>query len=259
MKFVVLGDPIEHSRSPAIHTAALAALGIDGTYSARRVDDRGMTEAVDEVRYGRLTGANVTMPHKQLAFELSDRVSETALRSGAVNTLVRRGGVVWGFNTDIDGIRAVWIDRELPPDAPVLILGTGGAAAGALTAVADRTVFVSGRRDDAARNLLERTRTPGTVVPWGTPIEGAVVVNATPIGMAGGALPEEILTVSSGFFDLTYGPIESPSARLVRDLGLPVADGKDLLIAQAALSFEIWTGVPAPVGVMREAFEDLTP
>ena len=254
MKFVVLGDPVDHSRSPAIHTAALTALGIEGTYTARRVDARGMVAAVDEVRYGRLTGANVTMPHKQIAFELADRVSESALRSGAVNTLVRRNGEVWGFNTDVDGIRTVWTDRGLPTTGPVLILGAGGAAAGAVTALADRTVIVSARRDDAARDLLERTRVEGTVAPWGIPTCAAAVVNATPIGMADEALPEEVLAHASALFDLTYGPIESRSVGLVRDLGFPVATGEDLLIAQAAASFEIWTGVPAPIDVMREAF-----
>ena len=185
----MLGDPVDHSRSPAIHTAALEACGIDGTYTARRVDEAGMVSAVDEVRYGRLSGANVTMPHKQLAFELADRVSETALRSGAVNTLVRRDGEVWGYNTDVDGIRAVWESASLPTDRPVLILGAGGAAAGVVVAVADRTIVVSGRRDRAAAELLERTRGEGSIVPWGTPVEGAVVVNATPIGMDAESLP----------------------------------------------------------------------
>lgn len=254
MKYVLLGDPVDHSRSPAIHTAALAARRLQGTYTARQVDAAGMVIAVDQVRYGRLAGANVTMPHKQIAFELSDRVSESALRSGAVNTLARRDGDVWGYNTDVDGIRTVWTDRELPPDAPVLLLGTGGAAAGALVALGDRTVAISGRRDEAALDLLDRTRVEGTVVAWGTPVEGAVVVNATPIGMAAESLPRSLLDGCSGLFDLTYGPVESPSVGRARALGLPVADGKDLLIAQAAASFEIWTGEPAPVDVMREAF-----
>ena len=254
MKLVVLGDPVEHSRSPAIHTAALAALGIEGTYTARRVDDRGMMAAVDEVRYGRLTGANVTMPHKQTAFELADRVSESALRSGAVNTLVRRNGEVWGFNTDVDGILVVWTECGLPTTGPVLVLGAGGAAAGALTALGDRTVIVSARRDNAARDLLERTKVKGTVAPWGIPSNGAVVVNATPIGMGDEALPVEVVAHASALFDLTSGSVESPSVQFVRDLGLPVATGKDLLIAQAAASFEIWTGMPAPIDVMRDAF-----
>jgi shikimate dehydrogenase len=250
----VLGDPVDHSRSPAIHTAALAATGIEGTYTARRVDERGMAEAVSEVRYGRLSGANVTMPHKQLAFELCDRVSESALQSGAVNTLVRRGGEVWGYNTDVDGIRAVWASNHLPAKAPVLILGTGGAAAGAATALSGRTILVSGRSEDAARALLRRTRTDGAVAPWDAPVEGAVVVNATPLGMAGETLPHEVLAVCSGLFDLTYGPGESAAVRWARGQGLPVADGQALLIAQAAASFEIWTGVAAPVSIMQDAF-----
>jgi shikimate dehydrogenase len=213
-----------------------------------------MVRAVDEVRYGRLSGANVTMPHKQIAFELADRVSEEALRSGAVNTLAGRGGEVWGHNTDVEGIRAVWRSAALPTDRPVLILGTGGAAAGVVVAVADRALTVSGRRDRAATDLLTRTRAVGSTVPWGTPVEGAVVVNATPIGMNAELLPSSVLDVASGFFDLTYASVESPSIVYTRGLGIPTADGKELLLAQAAASFQIWTGVPAPTDVMRAAF-----
>ena len=254
MRLVVLGDPVAHSRSPAIQTAALEACGIEGTYTTRRVDEAGMVSAVDEVRYGRLSGANVTMPHKQLAFELADRVGETALRSGAVNTLVRRAGEVWGHNTDVDGVQSVWGSASLPTDRPVLILGTGGAASGVVVAVTGRIIVISGRREGAAMEMLERTRGEGSTVPWGTPVEGAVVVNATPIGMSAESLPVDVLRAASGFFDLTYGPVESPSVRHARDLGIPVADGKELLLAQAAVSFEIWTGIPAPVDVMRAAF-----
>lgn len=254
MRLVLLGDPVEHSRSPAIQSAALEANGIEGSYVSRRVDVAGMVLAVDEIRYGRLDGANVTMPHKQLAFELADRVAEGALRSGAVNTLVRSDGEVWGYNTDVDGIQAVWAAAGFPDDVPVLILGTGGAAAGALVAVADRTVMVSGRRAEAAADLLSRVRVDGTVIPWGDGIDGAVVINATPLGMKGESIPDEVLTGASGFFDLTYGPAEAPSVAQARSLGIPVADGRDMLIAQAAAAFKIWTGVVAPIDVMRSAF-----
>ncbi len=254
MRLVLLGDPVDHSRSPAIQSAALEAAGIEGTYEARRVDAAGMVVAVDEIRYGRLQGGNVTMPHKLLAFELADRVTETALRSGAVNTLVRDKGEVWGYNTDVDGIRAVWIEKELSDDAPVLILGSGGAAAGAVVALAEHTIMVSGRRPDAAADLLARTRVEGTVVPWGTAVEGAVVVNATPLGMKGEPIPTEVLNGAAGFVDLTYGPAEAPSVSRSRRLGIPAADGRDMLLAQAAVSFEIWTGVKAPIDVMRSAF-----
>jgi shikimate dehydrogenase len=121
-------------------------------------------------------------------------------------------------------------------------------------ALADRSVTVSGRRMHAAKHLLGRTRVDGSVVPWGEPVAGAVVVNATPLGMAGEPLPSDVMEAASGFFDLTYGPTESPSLRRARDLAMPTADGKELLLAQAAASFEIWTGLPAPIAVMREAF-----
>jgi shikimate dehydrogenase len=254
VRLVLLGDPVEHSLSPAIQNAALDAAGIEGIYAARRVDDAGMVLAVDEIRYGRLDGANVTMPHKELAFELADRVSETALRSGAVNTLVRRSGEVWGHNTDVDGIQSVWASAGLPDGVPVLILGTGGAAAGAAVAVAERTVAISGRRTEPAADLLARVRIEGAVVPWGSAVEGAVVINATPLGMKGESIPDEVLAGACGFFDLTYGSGESPSVARARSLQIPVADGRDMLLAQAAVAFEIWTGMPAPIAVMESAF-----
>lgn len=254
MRLVLLGDPVGHSRSPAIQRAALHSAGIEGTYEARRVDAAGMVTAVDEIRYGRLDGANVTMPHKHLAFELADRVAEGALRSGAVNTFARIAGEVWGYNTDVDGIRAVSETPGFPDTAPVLIMGSGGAAAGAVVALAHLAVAVSGRRPAAAADLLARTRVDGIVVPWGTAVDGAVVVNATPLGMNGESLPDEVLAGASGFIDLTYGSEETPSVSRCRARGIPVADGRDMLLAQAAVSFEIWTGVKAPSDVMRSAF-----
>jgi shikimate dehydrogenase len=254
VKLVLLGDPVDHSRSPAIHNAALAACGIEGEYTARRVDSDGMVIAIAEVRYGRLDGANVTMPHKELAFEMSDRVSEDALRAGAVNTLVRSLGEVWGHNTDVVGIRSILGGEAWPESAPVLILGTGGAAAGALVAVADRHVSISGRRESAAAGILSRTHVGGSTVPWGNGVDGAIVVNATPIGMHGEALPDDVLLRAGGLVDLTYGHEEAPAMEHARRLGIPAADGRQMLIAQAAAAFEIWTGVSAPLDVMNAAF-----
>jgi len=253
VKIVLLGDPVAHSRSPAIHNAAFDALGINGEYTARRVDPEGMRSAVDEIRYGRFDGANVTMPHKEMAFDLADRVSEDALRAGAVNTLMRTRGEVWGHNTDVPGIREIVEGPGWPVSAPVLVLGTGGAAAGALVAVAGRNVFISGRRTAAAGELLERTRIDGTVVPWGEAVDGAIVINATPLGMNGESLGADVVATAAGLFDLTYGSAPSPAVVHGGRIGIPVADGKDMLVAQARCSFEIWTGVEAPIDVMRAA------
>ena len=253
MKLVLLGDPVEHSRSPAIHTAALQAAGIEGSYVARRVDRAGVVTAVAEIRYGTLDGANVTMPHKEAAFSLVDRVSEEALRAGAVNTIAHHDGMAVGDNTDIVGLRSVWAAITLPGEAPILILGSGGAAAAALVALGEQQVAIAARSPESARALLRRTRVGGDVVEWGTAIEGAVVVNATPIGMAGESLPAGIIEAATGLVDLPYATAATPAVAAAEERGLPFADGRDMLLAQAAASFELWAGVPAPLEAMRAA------
>lgn len=253
LRFVVLGDPVEHSRSPVIHRAALAALGLNGTYEARRVDAAGMRSVAGELRRGELDGANITMPYKHLACELSDRVEEAAARAGSVNTWCPEGGVLAGYSTDVPGLLGAWERRGLPADGPVLVLGSGGAAAAALVALSGRSLVVSARRPEGLASLLDRTRVVAELVPWGRAVGGAVVVNATPLGMRGENLPSPVVGVMAGAFDLAYGDGETPLVTAARRRGLPVADGLDLLVAQAEESFRIWTGLVPPPGVMEEA------
>ncbi len=253
LRLVVLGDPVAHSRSPAIHQAALDHLGIAGTYTARRVDAAGMAAAVAEVRSGELDGANVTMPHKRLAAELADERDDVVRRAGAANTLVRRGGRVGAHLTDVDGVATAWRWAELPSDGHVLVLGAGGAAAAALLALEARDLWLAARRPGAATELLRRLALTASIQPWGTPLDGAVVVNATPIGMQGEHLPGGVIEASSGLFEMAYGAHEPPSVPAARRAGLPVADGPSMLLAQAMASFEIWTGREAPEAPMRQA------
>ena len=256
LKFAVLGDPVSHSRSPAIHNAALAATGIPGSYEARRVDDQGVRAAFEEVRNGTLTGFNVTMPFKSLAAELCDRLDDDASAAGSVNTVTMIDGVVWGFSTDIGGIHDAW--GPLPATGPILVLGAGGAAAAACVALRHRPIYIAGRRFGAGRELGARLAGHGfdlaiAEVHWGVPVVGSVVVNCTPLGMQGEALPEDVLAVSGGLFDMAYGSAVTPSVEAVREMGLPAVEGLDLLVSQAARSFRIWTGSIPPFEVMREA------
>ena len=253
MRLVLLGDPVAHSRSPAIQRAALAAAGILGSYEACRVDAAGVYRACAEIRAGTLRGANVTMPHKGVAAAAADRLAPPAARCRAVNTLVGEQGEVVGHNTDVGGLLAVWERAGMPPGAPVLVLGGGGAAAAALVALAGARAAVATRRPEAGRALAEALRVPTTVIPWGEPLAGAVVVNATPLGMQGEELPPGVIEVAGGLIDLPYGTEPTPAVALARRRGLPVADGLDLLVAQAALSFELWAGRPAPLAVMEAA------
>jgi shikimate dehydrogenase len=252
LKLVLLGSPIAHSLSPQIHTAALRAAGIEGSYEARGVDARGVATAIEEIRTGELNGANVTMPHKRLASRLADELGSNAARAGSVNTLVARGAMVAGESTDIDGIRLAW--RGLP-EGPALILGGGGAAAAALLALEGRPLLVSARRSSAAERLIERTGVAAGVVEWGAPVAGAVVVNATSLGMAGESLPPGVLEVATGLFDMPYGAAPTGAVTRARSLGIPAVEGLEMLLAQAARSFELWTGVAAPVQAMRAVLD----
>jgi shikimate dehydrogenase len=252
VRLVLLGDPVAHSRSPAIQEAALAGCGIEGRYTRRRVDAVGLYRAVGEMRAGGLDGANITMPHKGLAARACDRLSAEAAAARSVNTLVREAGEVVGHSTDVTGLRAVLARLGLDPAAPVLLLGSGGAAAAALVALAGRRVRVAARSGDAAARLI-RSVGSGAPHPWGEALPGAVVVNATPLGMHGEHLPPGVLESACGLLDMPYGDQVTPAVSAARNMGAAVADGLDILVAQAADSFRLWTGREAPVDVMLVA------
>lgn len=253
MRLVVLGDPVAHSLSPTIQQAALDAVAIPGTYEAMQVDAAGMKVAADALRRGDLDGANVTMPHKALAAALVDRVEPIARRAGAVNTLVRVDRAIVGHNTDVAGVRTVWDWAGLSTAAPVLVLGAGGASAAALLALEGRRLHIAARRAEAAAALIGDLELDAAVTPWGAAVDGAVVVNGTPLGMAGEALPPDVLGGAGGLLEMAYGSGPTLAATAVADAGLPVASGPEMLLAQGAMSFELWTGRKAPVDAMRRA------
>jgi shikimate dehydrogenase len=252
---VLFGDPVSHSLSPVLHEAALEAAGLTGSYRVARVDRQGLERGCDDLRAGRLDGANVTMPHKTRAAGLVDERSPGAQRAQSVNTIVVDDVGLMGHSTDIDGVNRVWAQAELPADGPVLILGAGGAAAAALIALEYRDVHLAARRTGEASTLLQRLAVTSEIVPWGRVVPGAVVVNATPIGMQGDSLPAGIVEESAGLLDMPYRKGVTPAVREARRLGLPNASGTDLLVAQAAASFALWTGQPAPVDEMRNALQ----
>ena len=251
LELVLLGDPVEHSLSPAIHNAALAASGLSGIYTARRVDEEGVREAFAKLRSGRLDGLNITMPHKALAAQLCDDLEPEARRAGSVNTAYLANGVVHGLSTDIVGIHDVWI--ALPGSGPVLILGAGGAAAAACIALADHPLYVAARRSATIADLARNLGIDLGEVPWGVPVVEAVVVNCTPLGRMGESLPEDVLALAGGLLDMAYGRDQTPAVRYVTSRGKPTVSGLDLLVAQAARSFSVWTGLTPPLEAMQTA------
>ena len=253
MSLAILGSPVEHSLSPIIQRAAFDYAGIEGTYERRDVGRKGMAAAIDEIRSGELTGANVTMPHKRLAASLADDLVGDARRMGAANTVWLVGDRVTAASTDPDGVRWAWEYAGLPDDGPVLVVGSGGAAVAALVALEGRALRVTARRQDAARQTVTSLHSDASVLPWGSALPGAVVVNATPIGMKGERLPGGVLDGAVGLLEMTYGRAVSSAVATMRSRSLPVATGKHMLVGQGVASFARWTGLEIPHSVMLEA------
>lgn len=255
LRLAVLGNPVAHSLSPVIHRAALEFAGLEGSYVRRQVDGEGFEGVVAELRDGRLHGVNVTMPHKALAARKADRRSALVERGGGANTLWMEAGSLHAHTTDPEGVRFAWRQAALPDDVPVLLLGAGGAAAAALLALEGRECMVSARREEAARSLIAALGSHAAVVRWGRPAPGAVVVNATPLGMGGEPLPPGVVEEASGLLEMTYGGGETPAAAALRSRDRPVASGELMLVGQGAASFAIWTGIEVPPAVMLAALE----
>jgi shikimate dehydrogenase len=253
----VVGDPVEHSRSPAMHNAAFAALGLDWVYVALHAPAGRGDAAVQAVLDLGLAGLNVTMPHKDAAAGACDDLAREAAALGAVNTVVVDNGRLVGHNTDGAGfLRALDDEGVAVGGKRVLVLGAGGAARAIALALGETgaTVTVAARRDDAGRAAARLAGGHATAFD-DAPIDGCdVLVNATPIGMHGEGPPFDPTRLERGQFvyDTVY-PAETPLLAAARGRGVAAAGGLGMLVHQGALSFELWTGRTAPVDVMRAA------
>ena len=257
----VLGWPLERTLSPAINAAAFEALGLPWTYLAWPVPPSELAAAVTGLRVLGALGANVTMPHKGSVIELLDDVSEEARRIGAVNTIARRGDVLVGHNTDVAGFIAS-LERAGAEVAgrSALVLGAGGAARAVVTALAAmraREIAVCARRAHAAESVaaLGAGGRPASWEERGRLAEGAgIIVNTTPLSAAGED-PLEGVRFEAGrvVVDLVYAPLETSLLARARAEGAQAVDGLGMLLAQAAESVRIWSGMEAPIEVMKRA------
>jgi shikimate dehydrogenase len=254
----LIGDPVEHSLSPLLQNAALAAVALDWAYVPLHVKREQLEEAVGGLDALGFAGANVTIPHKTAVAGFCDELDDVAARAGSVNTLVVREGRVHGSSTDGPAV----VGLVEAGGAQVLILGAGGGAQAVATSLGDagaESITIAARDAERAHALAVRLRTlfPEREVsaesgwpPSGT--DATLLVNATPIR-------DEVLVQPSAeqqVVDLAYTQDRSETAlvRAAREAGCArVVDGLEVLLAQGAASFERWTGIEAPVGVMRAA------
>lgn len=257
----VIGDPIAHSRSPQIHNAAYAALGLDWVFVAFPTPAGSGAAALDAMRALGIAGLSVTMPHKHDAVGACDELSETATRLGVVNTVCNRNGRLVGDSTDGDGFLRAMSDAGVDAsDAEVVVLGAGGAARAIVCALGDAGAHVNvvARRAEAANDAAALA--PGgagrALEDLDAAIEGCdVLVNATPLGMRGEDVPvaDESLTGLRLVFDTVYGANTTPLVTRASELGVTAVDGIGMLVHQAALAFEMFTGHAAPIDAMRAA------
>jgi shikimate dehydrogenase len=255
---VLLGHPVAHSRSPAFQNAALAAAGLAARYEAIDVTPGDLSATLTVLRSEAAAG-NVTIPHKEAVFRACDRTTDLAQATGAVNTFWVTDRELWGDNTDVAGfetaVAALGVDRA---GAEVVCFGAGGAAAAVCAAVAGwpgAHVRLVARSPDRARSLVARFPATASLAEGEALTRASLVVNATPIGMAGEAMPCDVTTIprDAGVMDLVYRDGETPWVRAARAAGLRAADGLEMLLAQGARAFERWFGIAPDMAAMRRA------
>ena len=262
----LLGQPVGHSHSPALHNAAFEALGIDAHYEAHEVEPAHLREAVEAMREPACLGGNVTAPHKQAVLPMLDGVSDVARTLGAVNTIVNRDGELWGDNTDGPGL-ARWLAEAgiQVRERSVLVLGAGGAARAtvwALTQLGAARVHVVNRTiERAARVVCEvGGESYGPLAEAAQPACEAwdIVVNATSLGHDGEApiVHPSCYSPHSVAIELAYNPPVSGFMQAARAAGARAENGLGMLLHQAALAFECWTGQRPPLAVYEAALAE---
>ena len=269
----VIGNPVEHSLSPAIHNAAFQKLGLNFVYLAFRVEAIG--EAIKGLRaLGNFRGASVTIPHKVAAVPFLDSVEPTARHIGAINTIVAEGGTLTGHNTDaIGALRALREGGAELKGRQVVMLGSGGAARaiafalGTVTGIERLTLLGidSQERTALARDLQSKI---GMTVQESLLDEGAlrkilpdshVLIHCTPMGMSPkineSAVPAALLHTGLTVMDIVYNPRDTQLLKDAKARGCRTIPGLEMFLHQAAAQFELWTHHAAPADVMRAVLE----
>jgi shikimate dehydrogenase len=265
----VIGDPVEHSRSPQMHNAAFDALGLDYVYVPFHVPRGKLGEAIEGLKVLGVVGVNVTIPHKQRALELADRRSEEAELIGAANTLIFREGEVFADNTDGRGFIRALQTAGIDPSGceKALVLGAGGTSRAVCVALAREGVAeitVANRTVERAERLAEFISKELGIEIKAIPLEeerlreeivsSDLLVNTTSVGMK----PDDPMLVSPDWlhprlsvYDVIYTPPETKLIAAAREMGLRCAGGVDMLVFQGAISFEEWTGITPPTDLMK--------
>ncbi|MGZ6338897.1 MAG: shikimate dehydrogenase [Candidatus Limnocylindrales bacterium] len=272
-RVVLIGHPVAHSFSGAMQQAAFDALGIDARYELWDRPPLELVAAVAELKTDEFLGANVTIPHKERVVPMMDRLTEEAQVTGAVNTVTKEGKRLVGHNTDVAGFRVALdklVGRQKMPRHAV-VLGAGGAAravVNGLIAEGFQRVVVFNRHLHRAEGMVRHFGRNAAhmelrAMPWHESVieaelaKAKLLVNATSVGLSGGAspIPAELLPPDLLVLDLVYNPPETQLMRDAKAAGDTVMNGELTLLHQGAASFLLWTGQPAPLEAMQRELQ----
>jgi len=266
----IIGDPIEHTMSPVMHNAAFERMGIDYLYVPFRVKKEQLAKAIEGVRALNIRGLNVTIPHKVAIIPFLDGLDPLAEKIDAVNTIVNDDGILTGYNTDATGFLQALLERGIEPRGEnIVILGAGGASRAISFILAERgsNLVILNRllELDWAEELASRLSHIFTKEVEALELKeenlaevlekADILVNATSVGMTPNIdetlVPFNLLKPSLVVFDIVYNPIKTRLLREAEQAGAKTISGVDMLVWQGALAFEKWTGLKAPIELMR--------
>ena len=266
----LMGDPVEHSVSPAMHNAAFRALGLDYVYLPFRVRREDLAAAIAGVRAFNVRGLNITIPHKVEVMGLLDKIDRAAGQIGAVNVLINDSGRLTGYNTDAEGFLSMLTGHGIEPRGKnVVVLGAGGAARAICCALASHEAVLtilnrSAIKAQACASDIAKAFSTQVNAPElnreniAYALQGAdMLINATSVGMLpeAGATPvdSDLLGPHLTVIDIIYNPCQSKLLKEAAKAGAKTINGLEMLAWQGALAFEKWTGLQPPIDVMRRA------
>ena len=266
----LIGNPVEHSISPAMHNAAFGKMGLDCAYTPFRVEKESLAAAINAVKALNMGGLNVTIPHKVAVIPFLDELEPLAQKIGAVNTIINDDGNLKGYNTDAGGFLNALLQKGVEPRAKkAVVIGAGGAS---------RAISFTLMEMGAEIVILNRRQEIGWAVELAAAISDSfkkevkalelnndnltaaldsadILVNATSVGMSPDAnqspVPSMLLKAQLVVFDAVYNPLKTRLLAEAESSGALTVSGIDMLVWQGALAFELWTGVKAPIDIMK--------
>ena len=264
--FAVIGDPIDHSLSPTIHNAAYRELGLECTYIAYKIPKDQLDVEIDSLKKIKISGFNVTIPHKINMLEFLDEMDENCRIIGATNTVINDDGYLKGFNTDMDGFLEPIKNRNISiKDSNVLLLGSGGAARAIIAGIAKekaKKVTIINRTIEHATQLKEFSANIGldAEVKSFTEMNDLhtdynFIINSSSLGLKNESniVPPEIINEETIVYDIVYKPVNTELIKESKKKNAEIIYGYEMLLSQAVRSFEIWLGREAPYDVMKKA------